>query len=152
MKEYWEMLSYIEICTLIYYVFLRLSKISQKSWLPDKRQQLYSVQISIYWYILSISAYIQVGLCIPHYILVWAHEYCCKTVEDSIYVYKHCVSGYKSVYKRINSYKTSCNILILCIFAYIRVYTLIYWLVPRYTVFIHVYTVLQKYSYAHTSI
>ena len=35
---------------------------------------------------------------------------------------------------------------------FIRVYMLIYWLVPRYTVFIHVYTVLQQYSCAHTSI
>jgi hypothetical protein len=36
--------------------------------------------------------------------------------------------------------------------SFLRVYTLIYWLVPRYTVFIHVYTVLQQYSCAHTSI
>jgi hypothetical protein len=36
---------------------------------------------------------------------------------------------------------------------FIRVYTLIYWLVPKLgcTVFIHVHTVLQQYSCAHTS-
>jgi hypothetical protein len=37
-------------------------------------------------------------------------------LQDRICVYKHCVSGYKSVYKRIHAYKTSCKICIVSIF------------------------------------
>ena len=75
---------------------------------PVKRQQLYSAQISIYWYILGISAYIQVGLCTPHYILVWAHEYCCKTVYTCINTVYLGTSQYISVYTRIQHLAKIC--------------------------------------------
>jgi hypothetical protein len=104
------MLSYIEICTLIDNVFLRSSKISQKAYYLTKGNSCTQYK-SVYTGILSIAAYIQVWLCIPHYILVWAHEYCCKTVYTCINTVYLGTSQYIRVYTRIKHFAKMCTVL-----------------------------------------
>ncbi len=102
-KKYREMLSYIEICTLIYDVFLCLSKSLRKLITWQKAAAVLStnqyilVYTGIYWIYQHTYKYDSV------YLITYSYEDTHTAARP--YIRVHCVSGYKSVYTRIYAYK-----------------------------------------------